>query len=82
MHSQAKGVCDARVMRLKFLMIKRCTLLLLQVPIRIAMVASRDIEPGEELLYNYGSFDSDSAKAFKGLVRCTCGTEKCLGSVF
>lgn len=54
----------------------------MQVPIRIALVASRDIKAGEEFLYNYGAFNSDSAKEFKGLVPCTCGAKKCLGSVF
>jgi hypothetical protein len=51
-----------------------------QVPMRIALVASRRIEEGEELLYDFACFNS--AGKIEGLVACHCGTAKCRSWVF
>ncbi|HEY0162747.1 MAG TPA: SET domain-containing protein-lysine N-methyltransferase [Edaphobacter sp.] len=43
----------------------------------IWVVAVRDIEPGEELTYEYHLHDSDDDDA-----DCYCGSEKCRGTMF
>lgn len=40
------------------------------------IVATRDIEPGEELVYDYFLYDGD------GDAPCTCGTPKCRGTMY
>ncbi len=47
---------------------------------RIALVASRRIEEGEQLFYDYECFNS--AKKMKGLVSCCCGTKMCRKWIF
>ncbi len=44
---------------------------------RIFVVAIRDIEPGEELTYEYNLYDSDDAEG-----DCYCGAKKCRGTMF
>ena len=57
-----------------------CCPLATQVPMRIALVASRRIEKGEQLFYDYKCFKS--AGKVKGLVACHCGTAKCRSWIF
>ena len=58
-----------------------------QVPLRLALVSSRIIRRGEELLYDYcGGFrhddDSDAPHRTHRLVRCVCGQPTCRRWVF
>jgi SET domain-containing protein len=44
---------------------------------RIFVVALRDIEAGEELVYEYNLYDSDDASQ-----DCYCGAKNCRGTMF
>ncbi len=50
--------------------------------IRIFIHALRDIEPGEELVYNYGlSLDERYTPTLKKQFACHCGSPKCRGTM-
>jgi SET domain-containing protein len=44
---------------------------------RIWIIALRDIEPGEELTYDYNLYDGDEDPC-----TCNCGAKKCRGSMY
>lgn len=49
---------------------------------RVFIHALRDIEPGEELNYNYALiYDERHTPALKRLFECRCGTEGCTGTM-
>jgi hypothetical protein len=49
---------------------------------RVYIHALRDIEPGEELNYNYALiYDERHTPALKRLFACRCGTEGCTGTM-
>ena len=49
---------------------------------RIFIKALRDIEPGEELIYDYGLIlDGKHTKKVKKEFACRCGTRKCRGTM-
>lgn len=43
------------------------------------VIAIRDIEPGEELVYDYQCMDSEAG--FMDGVQCACGSKKCRGKL-
>jgi len=45
---------------------------------RVFIRATRNIKPGEELLYEYNLYDSDDDED----ASCYCGAEKCRGTMF
>ncbi len=44
---------------------------------KVWIIALRDIQPGEELTYDYNLYDGDDDDA-----RCNCGTKKCRKTMF
>jgi SET domain-containing protein len=49
---------------------------------KVFIEAIRDIEPGEELTYNYGIvLDEPHTAALKKLWGCRCGAKKCTGTM-
>lgn len=49
---------------------------------RVFIEATRDIEPGEELSYNYGiTLAEKHTKALKAVWACRCGAKKCTGTM-
>jgi len=47
-----------------------------QIRGKIWVIAARDIEPGEELTYDYNLYDGDDDAP------CTCGAPRCRGSLY
>jgi hypothetical protein len=45
---------------------------------RVYITAIRDIEPGEEITYDYNLYDGD----LEDLALCLCGAENCRGSMY
>ena len=51
-------------------------------PVRIYILALRDIEPGEELVYNYGlTLDERYTPKLKKQFACRCGSASCRGTM-
>jgi len=45
----------------------------------ITLTASRDIEPGEEITFDYATSESNEEEL--GLLKCLCGSERCRGTL-
>jgi hypothetical protein len=51
-------------------------------PVRVALISTRAIKAGEELLYCYTSNDGEAAFPVSRQLECHCGAIDCRGYVF